>query len=127
MQDQGDIIHWRRGLPLHGMVIIVGGHGAWREALQSEPTRVMPGFLPAGSLNQAGIELGQDGGIGGEPIYNWGMLKGGGGTDRHAVFSYGRYWCRGRCCGACAAGIEAPNWQMGLCLGTDRTVVQTRS
>ncbi|MDQ6960489.1 MAG: hypothetical protein Q9M27_05610 [Mariprofundaceae bacterium] len=59
-QDQGGIIHWRRGLPSDGFVIIIGGDGAWREALQSAPKAVTIGLLPAGSLSQAGIELGTD-------------------------------------------------------------------
>jgi len=90
--DQGDIIHWRRGLPLHGPVIIAGGDGAWREALQSAPPRVNPGLLPAGSLNQAAIELGQDGDV--ESWRHWrqadiqlGHVEGAGdGSDNHAVF-----------------------------------------
>jgi len=90
-QDQGDIVHWRRGLPLHGPVIIAGGDGAWREALQSAPTQVRPGLLPAGSLNQAAIELGQDGGV--DAWRHWrqadiqlGHIEGDGDTDRHAAF-----------------------------------------
>jgi len=59
-QDQDDIVHWRQELPVGGLVIIAGGDGAWREALQAAPERVIPGLLPAGSLGQAGIELGTD-------------------------------------------------------------------
>ncbi len=59
-RDQGDIVHWRRGLPTDGLVITVGGDGAWRESLQSAPKQVIPGLLSAGSLSQAGIELGQN-------------------------------------------------------------------
>jgi len=90
-RDQGDIVHWRRGLPLHGPVIIAGGDGAWREALQSAPTQVRPGLLPAGSLNQAGIELGQDGGV--DSWRHWrqadiqlGHVAGDGSTGRYAAF-----------------------------------------
>ncbi|MDQ7010284.1 MAG: hypothetical protein Q9M29_00550 [Mariprofundaceae bacterium] len=76
---------------MHGPVIIAGGDGAWREALQSAPTRVRPGLLPAGSLNQAGIELGQDGDV--NAWRHWrqadiqlGHVEGGGGSDNHAFF-----------------------------------------
>jgi len=68
-QDQGDIVHWRQCLPSDGLVIIAGGDGAWREALQSAPEGVTPGLLPCGSLSQAGIELGTDNHI--EGWLNW--------------------------------------------------------
>jgi len=68
-RDQGDIVHWRRELPSGGLVIIVGGDGAWRETLQSAPEQVTPGLLPCGSLSQAGIELGTDAHI--EDWRNW--------------------------------------------------------
>jgi len=52
-----DITKWAPSLPDKGLVIIVGGDGAWREVLQCAPEQVTPGLLPAGSLNQAAIEL----------------------------------------------------------------------
>lgn len=91
-QDRGDIVHWRRGLPVEGMVIIVGGDGAWREALQAAPERVTPGLLPAGSLNQAGIELGTDNDVDGWRQWRridiqLGYIEGyGGDADGHADF-----------------------------------------
>jgi len=90
-RDQGDIVHWRRELPEEGLVIIAGGDGAWREALQSAPERVTPGLLPAGSLSQAGVELGQDVDV--DAWRHWrrtdiqlGHIEGYGGEDGHAVF-----------------------------------------
>jgi len=56
-RDRHDLTDWRQGLPSSGLIIIAGGDGAWREALQSAPDQVIPGLLPVGSLNQAAIEL----------------------------------------------------------------------
>ncbi|GMR00631.1 MAG: hypothetical protein BMS9Abin18_1500 [Zetaproteobacteria bacterium] len=91
-RDQDDIVHWRRELPGEGLVIIVGGDGAWREALQSAPKRVTPGLLPAGSLSQAGVELGQDASV--DAWRHWrrtdiqlGQIDGHGSADSgHAAF-----------------------------------------
>jgi len=88
-RDQGDIVHWRQGLPSDGLVIIGGGDGAWREALKAAPERVKLGLLPRGSLSQAGIELGTDDRI--EGWRSWrrtdiqlGRIRGQ--IDEHAVF-----------------------------------------
>jgi len=51
------LMHWAPDLPETGIAIIVGGDGAWREALQGAPEQVRPGLLPAGTLNQAAIDL----------------------------------------------------------------------
>lgn len=90
-QDEDNLIFWQRGLPSDGLVIIAGGDGAWREALQSAPKRVTLGLLPAGSLNQAGIELGQDASV--DAWRHWrrtdiqlGHVEGYGREDGHAVF-----------------------------------------
>jgi len=48
---------WAPALPATGVAIIVGGDGAWREALLGAPEQVRPGFLPAGTVGQAAIEL----------------------------------------------------------------------
>jgi len=56
-RNRNDLADWQQDLPASGPVIIVGGDGAWREALQAAPQKVIPGLLAAGSLNQAAIEL----------------------------------------------------------------------
>jgi len=90
-RDQGDIVRWRRGLPGDGLIIVVGGDGAWREALQAAPKRVTPGLLPTGSLSQAGLELGTDAGV--DAWRHWrrtdiqlGHIEGHDDEDGHAVF-----------------------------------------
>jgi len=90
-RDPDDIVHWRLGLPGDGLVIVAGGDGAWREALQAAPKRVTPGLLPAGSLNQAGLELGTDAGV--DAWRHWrrtriqlGHVEGYDDEDGHAVF-----------------------------------------
>lgn len=61
-QGPGDIprrlSRWNGG----GTAVIVGGDGAWRQALQAASARTLLALLPAGTLSQAGVELGVDAG-----------------------------------------------------------------
>ncbi len=56
-RDRRHLTGWSPGLPDHGVVIVAGGDGAWREALQGAPEQVIPGLLPVGTVSQAAIEL----------------------------------------------------------------------